>query len=76
MEKFIPLDKQSKKQQREFYKSRRKDWGDISPVTRKSKNDYKKRKDNREEFQRYMKALWQRAQARKAFREDKKESGE
>lgn len=31
---------------------------------------------NREEFQRYMKALWQRAQARKAFREDKKESGE
>ena len=45
MEKFIPLDKQSKKQQREFYKSRRKDWGDISPVTRKSKNDYKKRKE-------------------------------
>lgn len=28
---------------------------------------------NREEFQRYMKALWQRAQAHKAFREDKKE---
>lgn len=45
MEKFIPLDKQSKKQQREFYKSRRKDWGGISPITRKSKNDYKKRKE-------------------------------
>ena len=31
---------------------------------------------NREEFQRYMKALWQRAQARKAFREDRKGSEE
>jgi len=26
---------------------------------------------NREEFQRYMKALWQRAQARKAYKADK-----
>lgn len=31
---------------------------------------------NREEFQRYMKALWQRAQARKAFKEDKREDDE
>jgi hypothetical protein len=45
MNKFVPLDKQSKKKQREFFNSRRKDWGGISPVTRKSKSDYKRRKE-------------------------------
>lgn len=45
MEGFVPLDKQSKKKHREYFKSRRKDWGNISPITRKSKNDYKKRKE-------------------------------
>lgn len=44
--KMIPLAKQSKKAQREFYKSQRKDWGGMSPVTRKTKgvHDYKRRK--------------------------------
>ena len=38
MEKFIPLNKMSKKKQREFHRLSRKDWGGISPVTRKEKN--------------------------------------
>lgn len=51
MKNFIPLEKMSKKAQREYYKKQRKDWGEISPVTRcpqnpkaynraKSKRDY------------------------------------
>ena len=35
MEKFIPLSKMSKKQQKEYYSRRRKDWGGLSPVTRR-----------------------------------------
>ena len=38
MEKFIPLNKMSKKKQREIHRISRKDWGGISPVTRKEKN--------------------------------------
>ena len=38
MEKFIPLGKMSKKKQLEFHRLSRKDWGGISPVTRKEKN--------------------------------------
>jgi len=34
-EKFIPLDKQSKRKRREYHTSRRKGWGGLSPVTRK-----------------------------------------
>jgi len=35
---FIPLEKQSKRKQREFHAARRKDWGAINPVTRKPPN--------------------------------------
>ena len=38
MEKFIPLNKMSKKKQREFHRLSRKDWGGLSPVTRKEKD--------------------------------------
>ena len=38
MKKFIPLNKMSKKKQREFHRLSRRDWGGISPVTRKEKN--------------------------------------
>ncbi|MCH5349525.1 MAG: hypothetical protein J1E40_09395 [Oscillospiraceae bacterium] len=38
MEKFIPLSKMSKKKQQEIHRLSRKDWGGISPVTRKEKN--------------------------------------
>ena len=34
MKKYIPLEKMSKKMQREYHKKQRKDWGGISPVTR------------------------------------------
>lgn len=46
MNNFVPLDKQSKRQQREFYRQRRKDWGELSPVTRvvKDKNAYRRTK--------------------------------
>lgn len=38
MEKFIPYEKLSKKAKRELDARRRKDWGGISPVTRKPEN--------------------------------------
>jgi len=34
MEKLIPLSKQSKKERRKFYSSKRGSWNGISPVTR------------------------------------------
>lgn len=34
MEKFIPYEKLSKKKKRELNKRKRKDWGNISPVTK------------------------------------------
>lgn len=40
MEKFVPLNKMSKKKQREYYKAQRRGWGGISPVTRRE-NDPK-----------------------------------
>ncbi|MPN10762.1 hypothetical protein SDC9_158059 [bioreactor metagenome] len=38
MEKFIPFEKLSKKQKRQLNAVRRKDWGVISPVTRRPEN--------------------------------------
>ena len=38
MEKFIPYEKLSKKQQRERNKQRRGSWGAVNPVTRKPAN--------------------------------------
>ena len=35
---FIPLEKMSKKQQREYHAARRGSWGAINPVTRKPPN--------------------------------------
>ena len=45
MEKFIPYEKMSKKKKKELNSKKRKDGGNIKPVTRKSKNDYKQRKE-------------------------------
>ena len=46
MEKFIPYEKLSKKQQQKINKSKRGTWGDINPVTRKSENSkaYKRKR--------------------------------
>lgn len=38
MEKFVPYKKLSKKARRELDAKRRKDWGSMSPVTRKPEN--------------------------------------
>lgn len=34
MEKFVPLDKRSKKEQKEFHKLQRKTWNGINPMTK------------------------------------------
>ena len=36
--KYVPLDKQSKRKQREFHAAHRGNWGSINPVTRKPAN--------------------------------------
>jgi hypothetical protein len=38
MEKFIPFEKLSKREQRERNRRRRGDWGSLNPVTRRAKN--------------------------------------
>ena len=38
MQKFIPYEKLSKKEQRKLDQARRKTWGQLRPVTRKPKN--------------------------------------
>ena len=50
--KIIPLNKQSKKAQREFYAKQRGDWNGVKPVTRvvESKKVYD-RKKNKSSFE-------------------------
>lgn len=50
MNKFVPYEKLSKKEKKKRNKERRKDWGSLNPVTRKSKNP---RAYNRAETKRY-----------------------
>lgn len=38
MEKFIPYEKLSKKEQQKINKARRGTWGELNPVTRKPQN--------------------------------------
>lgn len=46
MEKYIPYEKLSKKEQRKINAMKRSDWGGMSPVTRRSENPkaYNRRK--------------------------------
>ena len=37
-QKFVPLSKQSKRKRKEHHASSRKDWGTVSPVTKKLPN--------------------------------------
>ena len=37
-QQYIPLEKQSKRKQREYFASRRGSWGNVNPVTRKPPN--------------------------------------
>ena len=34
-QKYVPIEKQSKRKQKEFHSTQRKDWGGLNPVTRK-----------------------------------------
>jgi len=45
-QKYVPIDKLSKKKKKEYYASQRKDWGELNPVTRKTPNPraYKRKK--------------------------------
>jgi hypothetical protein len=38
MEKFVPIEKRTKKTQREIHAGRRGTWGGLNPVTRKPEN--------------------------------------
>lgn len=38
MEKFIPYEKLSKKEQQKINKAKRGSWGELNPVTRKPQN--------------------------------------
>ena len=33
-QKYVPINKQSKRKQKEYHEARRKDWGNVNPVTR------------------------------------------
>ena len=46
MNHYVPIDKQSKKKQREFYALRRNSWNEINPITKKipSKKIYNRNK--------------------------------
>ncbi len=41
MKKYVPIEKMSKKQQKEYHKRQRRDWGGLSPVTRCSEDPKK-----------------------------------
>jgi len=38
-QKYVPLDKQSKRKRREFFAAQRMSWGEINPVTRTTRNE-------------------------------------
>lgn len=49
MKQYVPLDKRSKKAQKEYYARRRSTWGDLNPVTRSvpSGKIYNRKKEKR-----------------------------
>lgn len=53
MQKYITLDKMSKKARKDFYSSLRGTWGELSPVTRKVKNGkaYDRARSKRENYE-------------------------
>lgn len=50
MKQYVPLDKRSKKAQKEYYAKRRRTWGELNPVTRSvpSGKVYNRKKESRE----------------------------
>ncbi|MCL2526978.1 MAG: hypothetical protein FWE42_01070 [Defluviitaleaceae bacterium] len=52
-QKYVPLDKRSKQQQKEYYKVQRRSWGDISPVTKKTTNQKVYNRKKSEQWREY-----------------------
>ena len=48
-QKYVSLDKRSKRKQKEFHAMQRKSWGEINPFTRKTASDkvYNRKKSER-----------------------------
>lgn len=48
-QRYIPLEKRSKREQKECHTSKRGNWGDVNPVTRKTPNlkAYNRKKSER-----------------------------
>ena len=48
-QQYVPLEKRSKKKQKEFHDMQRRDWGEFSPITRKTTNNkvYNRKKSER-----------------------------
>lgn len=53
MNKYVTLDKMSKKKKKEYYSSLRGTWGELNPVTRKPKNPkaYDRNKEKRVQYE-------------------------
>jgi len=51
-QRYVPLDKQSKRKQKEHHAKQRGDWGSINPITRKIENGkaYNRKKSKHERF--------------------------
>jgi hypothetical protein len=45
-QKYVPLEKRSKREQREYYTSQRRSWGEVNPITKTipSKKVYNRKK--------------------------------
>ena len=52
-QKYVPLDKQSKRKQKEYHAVQRRDWGNLNPTTRKIDNakTYNRKKSKQRWFE-------------------------
>ena len=48
-QKYVPLEKRSKRKQKEFHDMQRRSWGELNPITRKTANQkvYNRKKSER-----------------------------
>ena len=48
-QKYVALDKRSKREQKEYHAKQRKSWGDFNPITRETTNQkaYNRKKSER-----------------------------
>ncbi len=53
MDRYVPCEKLSKKKQREVNAARRRSWGQLSPVTRRTENSkiYNRKKIRKDMFE-------------------------